>query len=59
MSDALLQPQPGGSAEEVSVCRNEVLLSQGHHPEPRLALGISRAQFAVCDLLFAILSERP
>jgi signal transduction histidine kinase len=34
MSDALLQPQPGGSAEEVSVCRNEVSLSQGHHPEP-------------------------
>jgi signal transduction histidine kinase len=34
MSDALLQPQPGGSVKEVSVGRNEVLLSPGHHPEP-------------------------
>jgi len=34
MSDAFLQPQPGGSLKEVSVYRNEVLLSLSHHPEP-------------------------
>ena len=37
MSDSFLPTrQPGSSLKEVAICRNEVLRSHGHHPEPAI-----------------------
>jgi hypothetical protein len=56
MSDSFATRQDEGSRKEVSVCRNEALLSPGHHPEPAIPNAILEQWQKIVNLMAEMLA---